>query len=264
MEERDEIGLGSVRGEVSDVDGAVVRGGLLDHGLVGEGTTGKADRGRNADVGGGAVGGLWGWGALGLLVCPVDSNSARTKPFTIHGSDCLLGISLVAKGEETVTARFSGVHVPHDTGIREGTEGTECLGEDLVVNLGAEITNENVVMCGGVLLVLAALICPVDTDLCIKDLAAIEGLERSLSSAHVHVLNETVVETTVLVVTVGDDFYMLNWTSDGEDFCEHVFGDPRGEVSNIEMGASLSVGGVSIIKGLDISSCNIRELPRQQ
>ena len=84
------------------------------------------------------------------------------------------------------------------------------------------------VVCGGVLLVLTALICPIDTDLCIKDLSTIEGLEGSLGSTHIHILNETVIETTVLVVTVGDDFYMLDWTSDSEDLCEHVFGDPRG------------------------------------
>jgi hypothetical protein len=46
----------------------------------------------------------------------------------------------------------------------------------------------------------------------------------------------------MLVVTVGDDLYMLNGTGDSEDLCEHVFGHPRGEVSDIEMGASLGSG----------------------
>jgi hypothetical protein len=264
LEKWDEIGLGGVRSEVSDVDGAVVRRCLLDYGLVGKRTAGKADRGRNADVGGRTGGsGSYGWGALGLLICPVDSNSTRAEPFAIHGSDRLLGISLVAEGEETVTTRFSGVHVPHDTGIREGAEGTECLGKDLVVNLGAEVTDENVVMCGGVLLVLATLVCPIDTDLCIKDLAAVEGLKGSLSSAHIHIFNEAVVETTVLVVTVGDDLHVLDWTSDSEDLCEHVFGDSRGEVSDIEMGASLSVGGFSCMRGLDMTRCDVPGLPRR-
>jgi len=250
LEERDEIGLGGVRSEVSDVDSGVVSGSLLDYGLVREGTTGETNWGRNADASGGTGGsGSYGRGALGLLICPVDSNGTRAQPFAVHGSDCLFGISLVAKGEETVATRFSRVHVPHDTGIGEGTKGAECLGKDLIVNLRAEITNEDMVMCGGVLLVLTALICPVDADLCIKDLAAIEGLEGSLGSTHVHVLNETVVETTVLVVTVGDDLDMLNWASDSEYLREHVFGDPRGQVSDIEMGASLSAGGVSGVKG---------------
>ena len=186
---------------------------------------------------------------MGLLICPVDSNGTGAQPFAIHGSDCLFGVGLIAEGEKTVTTRFSRVHVPHDTGIGEGAKGAECFGEDLIVDLRTEITNEDVVMCGGVLLVLTALICPVDAYFCIKDFAAVEGLKGSLGSTHVHVLNETVVETTVLVVTVGDDFYMLNWTSDSEDLREHVLGDPRGKVSDIEMGASLSVDGVSRVKG---------------
>ena len=244
LEERDEIGLGSVWSEVSDVDSAVVCGGLLDYRLVGKGATGEVDGGRNADASGGAVGGdSHGRSALGLLVRPIDSNSTRAQPFAIHGSDCLLGISLVTEGEEAVTTRFSGVHIPHDTGIGEGTEGAECLTKNFIVNLRTEITNEDMVVRGGVLLVLTALVCPVDADLGIKDFASVKGLEGSLGSTHVHVLNETVVETTVLVVTVGDDLYMLNRTSDGEDLCEHVFGDPRGQVSDVEMGASLVVDG---------------------
>ena len=263
MEKGDEIGLGGVWSEVSNVDSAVVRGGLLDHSLVGERATGKIDRGRNADASGGTAGsGSDGWGALGLLIRPVDSNSTRAEPLAIHGSDCLFGVGLVAEGEETVTTRFSGVHVPHDTGIREGAECTECLGEDLVVNLGAEITDEDMEMCGGVLLVLTALVCPVDTDLRIENLAAIEGLKSSLCSTHVHVLNETIVETAVLVVPVGDNLYMLNRTGDSEDLCEHVFGNPRREVSDVEMGASLPEGGVSGVKVGDMKRCDVPGLPR--
>ena len=263
MEKWDEIGLGGVWSKVSDVDGTVVRGGLLDYGLVGKGATGKIDRGRNADACGWTGGGdSHRRGALGLLVRPVDSNSARAEPFAIHRSDCLFGIGLVAEGEETVTTRFSGVHVPHDTGIRKGPEGAECLREDLVVNFGAEITNEDMVVCGGILLVLTTLVCPVDTDLCIENLAAVEGLKGSLRSAHIHVLDETVVEATVLVVTVGDDFDMLNRTSHSEDLCKHVLGDPGGEVSDIEMGTPLSMGGVSGVKRRDMKRYDIRELPR--
>ena len=185
---------------------------------------------------------------MGLLVRPIDSNCTRAQPLAIHRSDCLLGIGLVAEGEETVTTRFSGVHIPHDTGIREGAKCAERLAKNFIVNLGAEITNEDMIVCGGVFLVLAALVRPVDADLGIKDLAAIEGLEGSLGSTHVHVLNETVVEATVLVVTVGDDLYMLNWASDSEDLREHVLGDPRGQVSDVEMGTSLVVGEVSGVK----------------
>ena len=266
LEKWDEIGLGGVRSEVSNIDGAVVRRGLLDYGLVGNGTAGEVDRGGDADASGRTVGSGSGYSrgrsALSLLICPVDSDSTRTEPFAVHGSDCLLGISLVAECEETVTTRFSGVHVPHDSGIGEGAKGAECLGKNLVVNFGAEVADEDVEMRGGVLLVLATLICPIDTDLRIKDLAAVEGLKGCLGSAHIHIFNETVVETTVLVVTVGDDLHVLNWTGDGEDFCEHVFGDSRGEVSDIEMGTSLSESGVSHIEGLDMRRFGIPGLPR--
>jgi hypothetical protein len=200
---------------------------------------------------------------LGLLVRPIDSNSTRAQPFAIHGSDRLFGVGFVAEGEETVTTRFSGVHIPHDTSIGEGAEGAERLTKNLVVNLRAEITNEDMVVRGGVFLVLTALVCPVDTDLGIKDLAAIEGLEGGLGSSHVYVLNETVVETTVLVVTVGDDLDVLDWTSDSEDLCEHVLGDPRGQVSDIEMGTSL-VGGVSGVKWRDMNRRDIPGLPQQR
>ena len=266
MEERDEIGLGGVRSEVSDVDGAVVRRGLLDHGLVGKGATRVVDRGRNADAGGRAGGGgSYGRGALGLLVRPIDSNGTRAQPLAVHRSNRLFGVGLVAEGEETVTTRFSGVHIPHDTGIGESAEGAECLTKNLVVDLGAEITNEDMVVCGGVFLVLAALVCPVDADLGIEDLAAIEGLEGGLGSTHIYVLNETVVEATVLVVSVRTDLDMLYWTGDGEDLCEHVFGDPRGQVSDIEMGTPLAVvGGVSGVKGWDMKACDILGLPRRR
>ena len=250
MEEGNEIRLGGVWGEVSDVDGGVVRRGLLDYGLVGNGTAGKIDRGRNSDgCGGTAWCGAYGWAALSLLICPIDSDGTRAEPLAVHGGNCLLSVGLVAEGEETVTTRFSRIHIPHDSGVGEGTKGTECLGKNLIVNLRTEIANEDMEVRSGVLLILTALICPIDANLCIKYLAAIEGLKGSLSSTHVHVLNETVVEATVLVVAVGDDFYMLDWTSDGEDLGKHVLGDPRGEVSDVEMGASLSVGGVRSVKG---------------
>lgn len=94
------------------------------------------------------------------------------------------------------------------------------------------------------LLVLLALVSPVDLDLGVEDLSAVEGLESGLSSSHVHaveqnkngsssivntagqerhvLLNETVVETPVLVVSVRDDLDVLDRSSDGKDLGEHV------------------------------------------
>jgi hypothetical protein len=96
-------------------------------------------------------------------------------------------------------------------------------------------------MTGGVFLVLLTLVGPIDANLGIKDFATVESLKSSLGSTHVHVLDETVVETAVLVVSIGNNFNVLDGARDGEDFCEHVLGDTGTEVSDVEMGAPLDI-----------------------
>jgi len=45
----------------------------------------------------------------------------------------------------------------------------------------------------------------------------------------------------MLIVTVWDDFYMLDRSSDGENFGEHVFRDAGAQVSDIKMSAPRSI-----------------------
>jgi hypothetical protein len=97
-----------------------------------------------------------------------------------------------------------------------------------------------VIVSRSVLLVLLTLISPVDSDLRVKDLTAVECLKGGLGGTHVHVFDETVVETTVLIVAVRDNFYMLNGASDRENFGEHVFRDAGAEIANIKMSAPLN------------------------
>ena len=242
LEEGDEIGLSRVRDEVADVDGGVIRGSLGYHGLVRERPTLEVHRrwGPSAHAsahGGGAAASC----ALSLLVGPVDADRARAKPLAIHSGDGLFSIGLVAEGKETVATRLAGVHVPHDARIREGAERTERLGEDVVVDLGAEVADEDVVVVARVLLILLALVGPVDADFGVENLAPVEGLEGSLGCAHIHVLNETIVETAVLIVAVWDDLDVLHRTGHSEDLGQHIFRHPRAEVSDIEVSPSLAV-----------------------
>ena len=97
-------------------------------------------------------------------------------------------------------------------------------------------------MSGGILLVLLTLVSPVDTNFCVENFATIEGLQSGLGSTHVEVLDETIVEAAMLVVTVWDDFDMLDRTSDGKDLGEHVLGYPRAQVADVEMGPPLLDG----------------------
>lgn len=243
LEEGDEVRLGAVRDKIADVNGGVEGRGLLDHGLVREGTALEVDRRRSTastSASWASRGATADWqAALGLLVGPVDADGAGSEPFAVHGGDGLLGIGLVPKGKETVTARLARVHVPHDAGVGHGTEGGEGLGEDVVVDLGGKVADEDVEVVGSVFLVLLALVSPVHADLGVEDFAAIEGLESGLGGTHVHVLDEAVVEAAMLVVAVGDDLDVLDGPGDGEDLGEHVLGHSGAEVANVEVSPSL-------------------------
>jgi len=98
-------------------------------------------------------------------------------------------------------------------------------------------------MTGGVLLVLLTLVSPVDTNFRVENFATVKGLQSGLGSAHVEVLDETIVEAAMLVVTVRDDFDMLDWACDGKDLGEHVLGYARAQVADVEMGPPLLDAG---------------------
>lgn len=254
LEQRDEICLSAVGNKIADIDGGIEGRCLLNDGFVGQRAALEVDGcRRSSDSASGTRGGGSGCnrssrgrhgggtrrGTLGFLVCPVDTNRSGSKPLSVHSSNSLLSVGFVAECKEAVSARFARVHVPHNPCIGHGAKGAEGFGEDIVINFGTEVTNKDVVVTGGVLFVLLALVRPVDANLRVEDLAAIEGLQRSFGSAHVDVLDEAVVEAAMLVVPVRDYFDVLNGPGDGEDFSEHVLGHPRAQISNVKMSTSL-------------------------
>ena len=94
LEQRDEVGLGRVRDEVSDVDGRVECTGLASDGLEVEGTSLEVGwRGCTSETDSGST-------SLGLLVGPVDTDRPGAKPFTVHRRDGLLSVRLVSRGGE--------------------------------------------------------------------------------------------------------------------------------------------------------------------
>jgi len=166
LKERDEVRLGAIWDEIADIDRRVIRWRLLYDRFVRQRSTLEVDGGRSVASptrtrrrhGTNST-------TLGLLVGPIDTDSTRTEPFTVHGRNGLLSISLIPECKEPISTRLSRVHVPHDTGIGHGAKGTKGFGQYVVVDLGAKITDEDMVVAGRVFLVLLALVGPVDTDL---------------------------------------------------------------------------------------------------
>ena len=237
LEQRDKVCLGAIGDEIANVDCRVVRRSLLDDGLVREGTPQEIHRSRRSSTTTTAAqrrasGGRRGT-SLSLLIGPVNTNGTRPEPFAIHSSDGLLGVGLVTESKETIATRLPRVHVPHDTSIGQSTKSGKRLSKDIIVYLRGEVADENMVVVGSVLLVLLTLVRPIDADLGVKDLAAVEGLKSGLRGAHVHVLDEAIVQATVLVVTVWDDLDMLDWTGYGKYLREHVLGHPWAQVAHV-------------------------------
>jgi hypothetical protein len=148
----------------------------------------------------------------------------------------LLRVGLVTEGQETIATRLARVHVPHDTSIGQSAKSGKGLGKDIIVDLGRQVTNEDMVVIRCVLLVLLALICPIYSDFCVEDLTTVEGLKSSFCGTHVHVLDEAIIKATVLVVAVWDDLDVLNRTSDSKYLREHVLGHPWAQISHVEVG----------------------------
>ena len=102
---------------------------------------------------------------LALLVGPVASDSTRAEPFAVHGAQRLLGISAVAESDKSVTTRSTSLHIPHNSSLRDRTEGGECLGENLIVDFVGQVANEDVEVARGILLARGIrLVGPVDAN----------------------------------------------------------------------------------------------------
>lgn len=103
------------------------------------------------------------------MVGPVAANGARPKPLSVHGAESTLSIGTIAEGDESISTRPAGLHVPHDARLRDGAEGGESLQENLVIDLVGQVTDKDVEMVGRVLLGgVVRLISPVDADFLVQ------------------------------------------------------------------------------------------------
>ncbi len=231
LEERHNVVLGRVRGQVAHVAGGLPGRRLVhDHVVAVDAVGGEVvvavGRGRgHAHL---LHGLLLGHGRLALLVGPVAANGAGTEPLAVHGAQRLLSIGALAEGHEAVAAGAASLHVPHDTGLGHGAEGGEGVQQGVVIHLVREIADEDVEMVRRVLLVVVVgLVGPVDTDFLrsayrlapdqstahgiaplilfeysretagrtyrLVDATAVEGLHGALSGTGIVVLDEAVV-----------------------------------------------------------------------
>ena len=144
----------------------------------------------------------------------------------------MLRVGLVTEGHETIATRLARVHVPHDTSIGQRAKSGEDLGKDSIVDLGREVTNEDMEVIRRVLLVLLALICPIYSDFGVEDLTAVEDLKSGFCGTHVHVLDKAIIKATY--VAVPDDLDVPNRTNDSKYLREHVLGHPWAQTFHVE------------------------------
>lgn len=169
LEKRDQVGLGSVRCEITNIARRLPLRGLLDNHVValysvrGEVMVAKGGGGGHAHGGHGL---LLRDGGLSLLVGPVATDCPGAQPFAIHGAESTLSVGTIPESNETVAAGPPRLHVPHDTGLRHRAEGAEGLKQDLIVHLVGQIAHEDVEVVGRVLLRrIVGLVGPVDANL---------------------------------------------------------------------------------------------------
>lgn len=168
LEQGNKVVLSGVRGEIADVDGGLPLGGLLDDHIVAlDAVCGevvmpvRSSRSHSH----GSHGSLLRNRRLALLVGPVATDRPRPEPFAFHSGESLLGVDALTEGNETVSTRAAGLHVPHDAGLGNGPKGGESLQKNLIVDFIREISNKDMEVVAGILLVLlVGLICPVDAD----------------------------------------------------------------------------------------------------
>ena len=168
LEQRNQVILCGVRGEVANIAGGLPLRGLLNNHIIALNTMGwemVVGEGCSWGHAHGCHSLLLGDGRLALLVSPVAANGTRTEPFAIHGAQGLVSVRTLTESNETIATRASGLHIPHHTGLGYGTKGTESLHQNLIIDFIAQVTNENMEVVGGIFLVGAVgLVGPVDAN----------------------------------------------------------------------------------------------------
>jgi hypothetical protein len=150
LEERAELILGDVARETTNEDSGVVGVGELVHGL---GSTveghGRATHGRVHASGAGHTHAttVANTGALVLRGSGGDTHGAVATVDTLHLGKGALLVVLVGETDETVATGHAADGVGHDLGgLARGEAALEQRNEDVFVNLGAEVTNEDGVL----------------------------------------------------------------------------------------------------------------------
>lgn len=168
LEQRYEITLRGVGGEVANVAGSLPLRGLLHNHVVALDTLGRevvVTEGSGRGHAHGGHGLLLRDRRLPFLVGPVAADSTRAEPLAIHRVESLVSIGAVPESNKAVAAGATSLHVPHHASLGDRTKGREGLGQDLIIHLVAQVTNEDVEVVRGVLLAGAGgLVGPVDAD----------------------------------------------------------------------------------------------------
>lgn len=168
LEQRNQIVLSRVRGQIADIASGLPLRSLLNNHVVALNALSRevvVTKWGGRSHAHGSHGLLLGDRGLALLVGPVAANGARSQPFAIHRVQCLVGVGTVPKSDKPISTRASSLHVPHHTRLRDRAKGRESLSQDLVVHFVAQITDKDVEMVGSVLLVgVVRLVSPIDAD----------------------------------------------------------------------------------------------------
>lgn len=230
LKQRDKVILRGVRRKISDVTSSLPLRGLLNdhikalHAVSGE-VMMSIRSGRRHSHGGHLS--LLRHGRLALLIGPVATDGARSKPFTIHGAQSFLSVGAFTKGNKTVSTRTTSLHVPHDASFRDGSKCRKGLQENFIVHLIGEVAHKDVKVVRCILLVLViGLVGPVDANLLratstinseqtedcrqctplntysLVDTPTVQGLHGSFSGTRIVVLNKSVVEALALKLSV--------------------------------------------------------------
>lgn len=168
LEQWNKVILGCVRCKITDINGCLPLRRLLDNHVIALNAMGREmvmTIGSSRSHSHSSHSGLLRDRGLALLVSPVAADRTRTKPFSIHTAQSLLGVSALTESDETVTAGAASLHIPHNAGLRNWAKSREGLGKDFIIDLVGKVTDEDMEVVSSVFLArLVGLICPVDTN----------------------------------------------------------------------------------------------------